>query len=91
MANKKYTLEEALQMLRNKKGAGKSKSFKIHVEFDIEGEAGIYEATRIIAGIRMSQSLTIANIVANLSKPIELGGVEDKSYVETGLEENENF
>lgn len=90
---KKHNYDEALEMLRERRGAGTSKPIKVHVEFEFSGLAGVQEATSIIATTKMFEILTISNLVyrSGVGSQKDAKNIKTNSYVQTELEDNPHY
>lgn len=88
---KKLTFQEAHTILKDKKGAGKAKHSKIHLEMDFELDSGIdfmrvaMEMLPLMINSVMKRESDFAGFTAKNLK------ITDKSYVETELETNPDW
>ena len=85
---KRYTIEEAIELLKNKKGAGKVKPFRLYLDMDINMKTGPMGAVSLLETIKIILNTLILRepeFVHFTKKDIH---IKDKSFVETELENN---
>lgn len=88
---KKLTLDEAIHLVKNKKGAGKAKKTHIHLEMDIRFRSAPTSAITIFEFLKAIPPVvnqTDPSFPSYNRKDIY---IKDKTYIETELEDNPDW
>jgi|WetSurMetagenome_2_1015567.scaffolds.fasta_scaffold883450_2 hypothetical protein len=82
-----YSLQEAVVMLDNKKGIGKSKPTTIHIEYDIEIKTSVTKTYSIVSLISLMREAELRSI----EDKADILAYDSKSTVKTDYENNPDW